>query len=249
MSLLKTIIISSVLCAAALPALALDGVEVLASEGHLREESFGVGSPTPAYCWWDSDPATAPLMSASNADGYGNSGCTELWSVHCDSDSLVYRGSWVPIESMAFASSHYEVDLTCSINLTSDTQLTAGRQVLGTLDTDEHTLAITHPDGTVELVLAAGSGPDEVVLVLEPGTYQIDLLVVAREFRGTSSGRHAYAGQVLLTWESQGPVPTKAKTWGATKALYRNMDLSASQAGVSAGTASLQNSPPSIVIR
>jgi hypothetical protein len=89
--------------ALAWPAIALESVEVLTSAGQIREESFGVSSPTPAWCWWESDPATGPVFQATNADGYGNYDCLESWSVHCDSDSLVFRGSWSPIESLGFA--------------------------------------------------------------------------------------------------------------------------------------------------
>jgi len=217
----QTLILVLALIIIAMPAAALDSVEVLSATGHVKEEAFGVGSPTPAWCWWDHAPATGPLFQATNDDGYGNADCQEIWSVRCDSDSLVFRGSWLPVESFGFASSHYEVDLACSVSITAETRLQASRQVSGALDTDEHTLTVTFPDGTVTPVLSAGSGLDEAVLVLLPGTYQIVLTVGAHEYRGTDTGRSAYAGQVLLAWETAGTVAVKDSSWGTLKAIYR----------------------------
>ena len=207
--------------ALAWPAIALESVEVLTSAGQVREELFGVSSPAPVWCSWESDPATGPVFQATNADGSGNYDCLASWSVHCDSDSLVFRGSWLPIESLGFSSSHYYVDLTCSATITADTRLHASRQVAGALNIDEHTLAYTSADGTVTQVLSIGSGVDEVARVLLPGTYQIDLSVGAHEYRGSDSGRQAYAGEVRLVWEAIGTVAQDRSSWGTLKALYR----------------------------
>lgn len=217
----KTLLSVFLLMGLAMPAIALESVEVLTSTGQVREESFGVASPTPAWCWWESDPATGPVFQATNADGYGNYNCLESWSVHCDSDSLVFRGSWSPVESLGFASSHYYVDLSCSVTITADTRLCANRQVAGALDTDEHTLAFTSADGTVTEALSIGSGVDEVAWVLLPGTYQIDLSVGAHEYRGSDFGRQAYAGDVRLVWEAIDIVAQDRSSWGKLKVLYR----------------------------
>ncbi len=221
MNLRQTLMLVLALIIIAVPAAALDSVELLSGTGNVREESFGVASPTPAWCWWDHDPANGPLFQATNDDGYGNADCQEVWSVHCDSDSLVFRGSWLPVESFGFASSHYEVDLACSVNITAETRLRASRQVSGALDTDEHTLTVTFPDGTVAPVLSGGSGLDEVAFVLLPGVYQIALTVGAHEYRGVDSGRSAYVGRVLLAWEAAGTVAVEDLSWGGLKALYR----------------------------
>jgi len=68
---------------------ALDSVEVLSATGHVKEEAFGVASPTPAWCWWDHDPTSGPLFQATNDDGFGNADCQEVWSVHCDGERFV----------------------------------------------------------------------------------------------------------------------------------------------------------------
>ena len=221
MNLGRTVLFLLLALAWAMPVAALDSVEILASTGQVREESFGVGSPTPAWCWWENDPASGPLFQASNADGYGNYECLEAWSVHCDSDSLVFRGTWSLVESFFFSSAHYMVDLTCSVNITAETQLRATRTVIGNLDTDEHTLKVTYPDGTVTQVLSIGSGVDELAFVLLPGLYEIALTVGAHESRGTDSGRHAYAGEVRMVWETLGTVAVENSSWGALKSRFR----------------------------
>ncbi len=208
-------------CAMPLTAVALDTVEILSSTASLREESFGSSSPTPAWCWWENDPLVPGEIQATQSDGYGNYGCLEQWFVHCDSDSLVFRGSWSAVESNNFSSSHYAVELTSTVRLTAITVLYACRQVEGDLEDDEHILTIAAVGGDMTPLLAAGSALDEVTRAFLPGEYEVKLRVNAREVRSADAGRDAYTGQVRLVWGDQGPVAESALSWGTLKALYR----------------------------
>ena len=221
MSLLKSVLLMSALTAMALPAFAWHGVEVLDSTGMLRQEVFAAPSPTPGYCYWDKDEFSSPVFHATNPDGYGNSDCTYPWLAHCDSDSLVYRGSWPLIEGLYVLSSAYRVELTCSIDITLPTRLSVSRTVAGNLDIDEHALTIVFPGGAEVQLLAPGSGPDQNQLDLEVGTYQIILTVEA--YQATPSGVviDPYEGQVLIKIEDPNQVAVEALSWSSLKAAYR----------------------------
>ncbi len=221
MSLLKSVLLMSALTAMALPAAAWDGVEVLDSTGMLRQEVFAAPSPTPGYCYWDKGEFAVPIFHATNPDGYGNYDCTYPWLVHCDGDSLVYRGSWPLIEGLYILSSAYRVELTCSINIILPTRISASRTVAGNLDIDEHTLIIGFPGGAEVWLLEAGSGPDQNQLDLEPGTYQITLMVDAYQATPSTVAIDPYEGQVLVKIEDPDQVAVDALSWSSLKALFR----------------------------
>ncbi len=221
MSLLKSVLLMSALTAIALPAAAWDGVEVLDSTGMLRQEVFGAPSPTPGYCYWDKDEFAGPVFHATNPDGFGNNECTYPWLVHCDGDSLVYRGSWPLIDVLNVLSSAYRVELTCSIDILLPTRLSASRTGAGNLDVDEHALIIVFPGGDEVLLLAPGSGPDQNQLDLEPGTYLITLTVDAYQATPSTVAIDPYEGQVLLKMEDPEQVAVEASSWSSLKAVFR----------------------------
>ena len=221
MTLFKFFLLIFVMTFMICPASAWEGVEVLDSTGMLRQEVFGAPSPTPGYCYWDKDEFAGPVFHATNPDGYGNFECTYPWLVHCDGDSLAYRGSWPLIDALYVLSSAYRVELTCSIEIILPTRLTASRTVTGDLDIDEHAVVIGFPGGAEVWLLEAGSGPDQNQMDLEPGTYQITLTVDA--FQATPSGVpiDPYEGQVLITIEDPDQVAVEALSWSSLKAAYR----------------------------
>jgi len=209
------------LIATALPAAAWDGVDVLDSAGLLRQEVYAAPTPTPGYCYWDKDEFAGPIFNATNADGYGNAGCSYPWLVHCDADSLVYRGSWPLIDDLYVLNSTYRVELTCSVEVTAPTRLSASRAVTGNLEIDEHALTIVFPGGTEVLLLAAGSGPDEAQLDLQPGNYQVSLTVEAFQSTTSQTVIDPYEGHVLLKWEDPASVAVEALSWSSFKAKFR----------------------------
>jgi hypothetical protein len=217
---IKVVLFVFALLAIEVPASAWDGVEVVVSTGLLRQEVFGAPSPTPGYCYWDKDPIAGPTFHATETDGYGNNECPYPWMVHCDNDSLAYRGIWPLIDAEYVLSSAYRVELTCSVNVTTATRLIASRSVVGNLDDDEHSLSVFFPDGAEVPLLAPGSGPDQEQMDLEPGTYQVVLIVDA--YQGTPVGTpiDPYAGSVLLQWEDPG-VAVTTTSWSSLKAVFR----------------------------
>jgi hypothetical protein len=207
--------------ALSMPAFGWEGAVVQESTGTLHQEFYGDPSPTPGYCYWEKDTDGGPLFLAANTDGYGNMGCPYPWFVNCDGDSLVYRGSWPYIEADYLRSGRYEVDLSCSVMIQAETRLAASRSVAGVLDSDVHTLTLVYEDGTSLPILAAGEGPDEAQIILQPGTYSVILQVVARQSAHNKRILDPYEGSVVLKWEDPAGVAVESTSWGAIKATFR----------------------------
>ena len=176
-------------------------------------------SPTPGYCYWDNEVPT-PYFHATNADGYGNMECPHFWLAHCDSDSMTFHGTWPVIDSPYVTGAEYYVDLSCSVEITSETLLAASRTGEGALDTDQHTLVVEYADGTDEILLEDGTGPDQHQLILLPGTYVIHLHVHAYKHKTFSQNLYPYSGYVSLKLEEPGHVAVQPITWDSLKAAY-----------------------------
>lgn len=204
------------------PALAWDGVQVLEAEGQVRQHLWVAPSPTPGYCYWDRAETSGPAFSATNADGYGNMDCPDPWLVHCDGDSLVFKGVWPLIDESYVTGSEYVVDLACEVSLTAAARLVAGCTVDAVeLDVNEHTLSVTGSGGATEVILDAAAGTCEAVLVFQPGTYRIVLHVRAYEHKSNDEVVAPYFGRVFLRWEDPETVTVEPISWGSFKAVYR----------------------------
>ncbi len=221
MKLFKTGLLVFSFALLAVPASAWTGIEVTEAEGLLRRESYGAPTPVPSYCYWDHEISMGPVFHATNADGDGNTGCTEPWLVHCDADSLVFRGQWPLLDDLYLLDSSYEADLNCTVVLAEESRLSARRLVIsGELDTDEHLLTVTDSDGLVMEVLGVG-GPDENQILLPAGTYAVQLYVHAYKDRIYGYPIEPYFGEVVLSWEDPGTVMVDPVPWGWLKSSYR----------------------------
>jgi len=202
-------------------AAAWDGVVVNDSAGQLRQEYFAAPSPSPGYCYWDKDAAGGPDFHATSPDGYGSTGCTDPWLVHCDGDSLVYRGSWPFIPANYITTAEYRVDLVCDITVLAPTRLSASRSVIGSLTVDEHTLLLDSKRLESLPILAPGSGPDNVQMDLSPGNYSITLHVDAKATKTGLTDLNSYQGSVVLKWEDPAGVAVESTSWSSLKAAFR----------------------------
>jgi len=219
---IQTLIILVTLTMLFTTASAWDDSQVVAGNGSLQQHIWINPSPTPGYCYWESDSITEPIFQASNTDGHGNMDCPYDWFVHCDNDSLVYQGTWPFIDSSAVNGAEYIVELSCSVLLNSGTRMSAGRQInSGELDTDEHFLTITYPDNTIVQVLNTDPGPNQVQLDLQPGEYLVTLHVRAYQHKTFSEVIDPYEGYVWLRWEEPGVVAATTVGWNSVKAYYR----------------------------
>ncbi len=221
MTLIRSVFLIFTIIVTALPASAWDGVESLEASGYITRWFTLNSSPTPRYCDWRTADPPGPIYSATNADGVGNNDCTDPWFVHCDRDSMVYRGSWPGIDARLVYSSHYEAVFACSINISQTTFLSASRSVEGNLTSDIHVVEMEYPDGSMVSLLAAGSGPDQVERMLEPGSYQIFILVDAYQSNRLGDFIDPYQGFIVLTWQDPARVAVEPMSWGSMKAIFR----------------------------
>lgn len=217
----KSVLLITALVAAAAPASAWDGVEAVESSGYLTRWVTRYSSPAPGYCDWRTAEPPGAVFQAVNADGTGNNGCLDPWFVHCDQDSLVYRGVWPLIDASVIYGSHYEAVLFCSVNVVTRTLLSASRSVSGNLTTDIHQLDIEYPDGSTVPILSSGTGPDQAEMILDPGNYRVILVIDAYQTNWLGDWLDPYEGYVLLKWDDPANVPVESLSWGSVKAVFR----------------------------
>ena len=205
----------------ALPALSWDGVESVEASGYLTRWFAIFSSPTPRYCDWRTAEPAGGFFNATNDDGTGNNGCLDPWMVHCDGDSLVYRGEWPSNDAGLIKGSNYEAVYYCSFNIIARTYLSASRSVVGNLTVDIHSAAVEFPGGAIEPILSAGSGPDQAGLFLDPGSYRVSLVVDVYQASQPGGTIDPYAGHILLKWEDPANVAVENLSWGSVKAIFR----------------------------
>ena len=221
MTLIRSMFLVLTIIITALPALAWDGVEAVEARGYITRWFTLTSSPTPRYCDWRTVDLAGPALHASNADGVGNNGCTDPWLVHCDGDSLVYRGYWSQVEASLVYANHYEAVLISSINIIKQTRLSASRSVDGNLTGDIHAVTIEYPDGSSVPLFPAGSGPDQAELILTPGLYQVSFVVDAYQSNKLVDFIDPYQGFIILIWQDPGSVAVEPMSWGSIKAVFR----------------------------
>ncbi len=211
-----------ILMLGAVSATAWDGVEVTAADGSVERLAYGGASPTPYACAWYHDETTAPFFHITNEEALGGETCANPWLVHCDEDSLVYYGAWPLGTSYTANSIEYNVDLTCTVTVTEPVRLRAERAGdFGSLAADEHDLTLKYPDGSSLSLFWAATGPEEMQLILAPGSYEATLHVFASHYRQSGQFIRPYAGRVRLLWEDPGVVGVEPVAWSSLKALYR----------------------------
>ena len=202
---------------ASAPVTAWDGVDVQDASASLTFQLFVDASPTP-ICWttWEESVGGGPGIHQSHTEE--EEPCTSAWLVHCDDDSISYRGSWAEIEPEMWYWNwqSYSVEVVCRVYMPERTRLLAERSVTGALSIDEHLVWVT-PNNAPDLELLGVGTEDAAQIVLESGVYWITLSVNALE----STTHYAYSGAVHVWWEDAGPVAGDEFSWGAVKAIYR----------------------------
>jgi len=198
------------------------GVQVAESDGLVYQHFWVVSSPTPGFCVWEKDENSEPDFHVTNADGFSNMDCENFWMAHCDSDSLAFQGVWPFIDSYFVTSAEFIVELSCTVVISDETRLVAGRLIeAGELDTDEHNLILTYPDNSVVSIFTEESGPEQIQMVLQPGEYGVTLQIHASQSKSYGGVIDPYDGSVWLHWEDSGTVAVNPLNWESIKTYYR----------------------------
>jgi len=173
-------------------------------------------------CYWDTGETMVQEFSATEADGEGTLDPPNPWYAHCNSDSLVFWGTWPLIDSPYVGSVDYDVELSCSVSIPEATVLIASRTVVaGGLSSDRHILTIEYPSGSVIPILAEGEGPDLNQVILAPGLYVVRLNVRSSQYRYTMGVVNPYFGRVDLAWRDPRLVSVESLSWDSLKAIFR----------------------------
>jgi hypothetical protein len=195
-------------------------IELLASQGSMEFEIWAAPSPVPGFCYWTLPADAGPAYHATNADGNGNSDCVDPWLAHCDTDSLVYHGTWPALEGPFLLGTDFRALLSCTVVLDEPKRLAADRVISGDLEVDEHIVIFQSGGGDPVVLLGAPTEPDQAALDLPSGTYNVDIVVEASAGGPIGTPITAYDGRVRVIWEDS-QVPAATTSWSKVKALYR----------------------------
>jgi len=200
---------------------AWEPVNVLNSEATMDFEIMSYASPIPAYCYWELDESSEPYFSISNADGEGNLCDFGSWFVQCDDSGMEIQTTWPDIKLTEVTYAEMDGSLTCTVILNERTLLSASRYIDGNINTEDHSITVNHPGGSSTRMLWEGSTSRETQLILEPGTYTINLRVYALQLANYYNNVDSYEGHLLLTWSDPTNVPVDDMSWDEVKALFR----------------------------
>lgn len=221
MSVCKSILLVVTLLVTALPAVAFEGVAVTEADGYITRWVTRRATPTPGYCDWRVETPPVQSFFATNGDGAGNIPCDDPWYVKCDNDSLVYQGAWPAHSAATIEGTNYESVLTCTVSITAEVGMFCTRSAVGNLDVDDHRLTLEHPGGEVVTIFPTGPGPDDVQLVLAPGTYIVTTTIFANMTLPLGGTFGPYSGHVSVGWGDPGGVAVEPTSWSSLKAIFR----------------------------
>ena len=221
MSLCRSLLLVIALLAVAIPVIGWDGVEVTEADGFITRWVTRRQTPTPGYCDWRVVSPPVQSFTATNGDGAGNWPCDDPWFVHCDDDSLVYRGAWPAHSAATIEGTNYESVMTCTVNITVQTGMFCSRSSVGNLDEDTHGLILEHPGGELVTIFPLGPGPNEAQLVLDPGIFIVETVVFANQTLPDVGTFDPYTGNILVTWGDPNDVAVEPVSWSSIKAIFR----------------------------
>jgi hypothetical protein len=202
---------------AAVPATALASTEVLEAEGELEYWAMypaGAHSPCDGI-GWSHAPEEGCLF---NWEGTSEWGCiVSHWAAVCDNTNLVFYGNCQPSFD---GTNHWYLYLDAQVSalyrLTTPMLLTATRSVQGLGEYSSHSVVLTGPDGTEDVLLGADDEETSAERFLEPGNYRVTIEVSGSENPGYP---FETSGYWVVNWE--GTVATDLQSWDSIKAIYR----------------------------
>lgn len=197
---------------------AIATVEVLEAQGHLEHWVLYHNSHGPcsvAYWSHEVEEGTTFDLQYANID----EGCfTSSWAGQCGSGGFVYSGEISPVTEGIYEWSVYlQCRITVLLDVTTPTHLTAARTAEGIFSPSAHTVTLTLPDGTSDILLGSDLDIDSAERLLGLGLYRVTYSV---ESDRVWSIPFSYSGFVEVNWG--GAVGQDARTWGEIKCLYRS---------------------------
>lgn len=190
----------------------------LGGEVYASWSIVGDSAPSPAcHFHWEASPAAGE--DYHNSAVFTEEPCLSAWEVHCDRDSLSYRGSWRTENDPTDYSWNFttiDLEITAWIAFTDAVRLYAASDSKGVLEADTH-LVVIKPDGGEGQILLGPDPGGSVKTSLEPGIYSITLIVDVTEHHT----HYDYLAGLRVWWEDAGGVSVQPETWSGIKARYR----------------------------
>lgn len=194
-------------------------VTVLEAQGLFFHDAFyPASSHSPcAGAIWSHDPDDGTAIDWQHTVDWG---CLySQWRARCDPESLFFSGHWeIQFDPIyPWGSSNLGVELSALIQVSKPTLLTASRSAVGDLSPAGHTVLLTLPDETTELLLGTDIDINQAERLLPVGTYRVTI-TVDDDFWVPYPDVY-YDGLIMVNWKA--PVGAEASTWGGVKSLYR----------------------------
>jgi hypothetical protein len=223
-------ILRNIFCVAAITLLwllsgpAVATVEVLEAQGELLFWVLPSGYRSPLWIGgWihQTEEGTTFDLLYDSYNGGGWAGADSSWAGQCSSDGFVYSGDILftsPINNESRFGFGIECQITVLLEVTSSpAPLTAARTVEGFFPPSAHTVTLTLPDGTSDILLGPDHDTDSAERMLGLGLNRVTFSIsYDSQFWSIPL---SYSGFVEVNWG--GAVGQDARTWGEIKCLYR----------------------------
>lgn len=140
------------------------------------------------------------------------------WIGRCDETGLVFSGDLNPIVDGGYGWWFYlRLGIRVLLETTAPIRVSAARDVEGVLGPELHTVVLTLPDGSLDVLLGPDGEGDSTERLLDAGIYRIELSV---EGDDTWYLPFSYAGLVTVEWGTAS-MGQGRRTWGGVKSLWR----------------------------
>ena len=191
-------------------------VEVLEAEGNLQHWVLYASSHGPcAGASWSHEVEEGPTfdLQASSFDG---SCIVSNWIGRCDAGGLLFSGELSPVfEGPLGWNVHLESQISALLRVTTPTRLSAIRSVEGMLSPALHTVLLTLPDGTTDILLGSDHEANSAERMLSEGIHRITFSIVTDSIWYPP---FSYTGLVEVNWDI--PVGQETQSWGSMKSMY-----------------------------
>jgi len=192
-------------------------VEVLEAEALLDQWVLyhGSHSPCSGASWHHFvEEGTTFDLQTTGFEG----GCLEsLWEGHCSSEGFAYSGEILPRTSGIYGwYIHFQCEISVLLHVMTPNLITATRAAEGIYTPSAHTVTVTLPDGSSDILLGSDPGIDNAERLLGPGIYRVTFSI---DSDWSWSIPFSYSGLVEVNWGDT--VGQDTRPWGQIKSLYR----------------------------
>ena len=192
-------------------------VEILEAQGILEHWALydSRHSPCAGASWSHAveEGTTFDLQTSS----FDESCVVSNWMGRCEATGFLYSGEILPVTDGELGWwVSLQSRITILLDVTTPTRITAVRTVDGMLSPSLHTVSVTYPDGSTDILLGSDTETDSAERLLGSGVHRVTFSI---ETDASWDIPFSYSGFVEVNWAN--PVGQDTPTWGGLKCLYR----------------------------